>query len=84
MGDVVAGGRVDAVEGLEEDPVGAEALGNFPEFRTVRAGEAVAQLAAVVAGIGVVEAGLAFQCRLASRRAVLGQSHGEHRAALAQ
>ena len=52
------------------------------------AGEAVAQAAEIVAGIGVVEAGLALQRGLAARRAVLRHGDGEqcvaHGAALAQ
>src|SRR3984893_2884295 len=77
MGDVVAGGRIDAVERLEEDPVAAETFGDVAEIGAVRAGEAVAQLAAVVAGVGMVEASLSFERRLAARCPVLGQSDGE-------
>ena len=77
MGDVVAGRRINAVERLQKNPIAAEPFGDPGEIGAVRAGKAVAQFAAVVAGIGVVEAGLAFQYRLAARRAVLGQCNGE-------
>ncbi len=88
MGDVVASRRIDPIQRLEEDPVAAEALGDLGEIGAVVAGEAVAQQALIVAGIGMVEAGLALQCRLAARRAVPRHRNREqrvaHRAALAQ
>src|SRR6266849_3397755 len=79
MGDVVTGRRIDPVEGFEKDPVAPEASGDFCEVGVVVAGEAVAQLAAVVAGIGMVEAGLALQHRLAARNAMAAQGDGEQR-----
>ena len=88
MGDVVAGGRIDAVQRFQEDPVPAETFGDLVQIGAVVAGEAVAQLAEIVAGVGVVEAGIAFQRRFAAGRAMLRQRHGEQRiadgAALAQ
>src|SRR5215472_1048259 len=88
MGDVVTGGRIDPVERLEKDPVTAEAMRNLGKIGAVVAGKAETQLAAVVAGIGVIEAGLALQGRFAPRGAVLGQGDGEqgvaHRTPLAQ
>ena len=88
MRDVVASGGVDAVQRFEEDPVLAKVFGDLGEIGAVAAGEAVAQLAEIVAGIGVVESGLAFQRRLAAWRAVLRHRDGEqcvaNGAALAQ
>ena len=88
MGDVVAGGRIDPVQGFEKDPVAAKAFGNFRGIGVVCAGKAVAQRAAVVAGIGMIEAGLALQRRFAAWCAVLCQGYCEQgvpdRAAFAQ
>jgi hypothetical protein len=52
MGDVVAGRRIDPVQRLEKDPITAEALGDPVEGGAVVAGEAVAQQALIVAGVG--------------------------------
>ena len=88
MGDVVAGGRIDPVERLEKDPVFPEAFGDLRKIGAVVAGEAVAQVAAVVAGIGVVEAGLALEHGLAAGDAAPAEGDGEqcvaHGAALAE
>src|SRR5271168_5076316 len=77
-----------SVSRLEEHPVAAETLSDLGEVGVVVAGVAVAQLAAVIAGIGVVKAGFTFQNGLPAWRAVPGHRDGEqraaHRAAFAQ
>ena len=77
MGDVVAGGRIDAVQRLEKNPVTAQAFGDPAHVGPIVTGEAIAQLAQVVAGIGVVESGVAFQRGFTAGRAVFRQRHGE-------
>src|SRR5258706_3084831 len=81
MRDVVAGGRIDPVERLQKNPVAAEIGGDLGEVGAIVAGEAVAQLAPVVARVGMIEAGLALERGLAPRRALLAQRGGEQPAA---
>ena len=69
VGDVVAGRGVDAVERLEEHPFLPQIRGDPVEARARVAGEAVGEPALVVARVGVIEAGLAFEDGLAARRA---------------
>src|SRR5262249_8207300 len=79
MGDVVARRRIDAIKRLEEHPTLAELFGDGGEVRVAVAGEAVAQAPFPVSGIGEIEAGLAFEDRLAARYPLACQTDGEQR-----
>src|SRR5262249_48353824 len=76
---VVARGRIDTIKGLEEHPTFAELLGDGGEVRVAVAGEAVAQASFPVSGIGEIEAGLAFEHRLAARYPLACQTDGQQR-----
>ncbi len=78
MRDVVTRRRVDAVERLEEHPVLAERSGDLVEARSRVVDEAVRQLPTVVAGVRVIEAGVAFEDGLAADVALLRERDGEH------
>ena len=81
VGDVVPGGGVDAVEGLQEEPFLAQPRGERVQAGAGLADEAVGQIAPVVAGVGVIEAGVALQGGLARLAALTRQRHREHRVA---
>src|SRR5207244_8015368 len=75
------GRRIDAVERLEEYPVVAQPGRDLVEARPRVAHEAVGELASVVAGVGVIEAGVALEHGLAADVPLPGQRAGEHRVA---
>src|SRR5262245_12211580 len=79
VGDVVAGRRVDAVERLEEHPALAERGGDLVEARLRVADEAVGEAPLVVAGVRVIEAGIALEHGLAPDVALPRQRDREHR-----
>src|SRR5215468_12073972 len=79
MGDVVAGCRIDAIQGLEEHPVLAELLGDGGEVRVALTGEAVAQAPFPVSSVGEIEAGLAFEHRLSARYPLARQTDSKQR-----
>ena len=76
--DVVAGRGVDAVEGLQEQPFLAEPGRDRGKAGPSVADEAVGEVAPIVAGIGVIEAGVALEGGLARLAALPGERHREH------
>ena len=78
VGNVVAGRRVDAVEGFEEHPVLSQSRGDFVQASLGIADKAVGESALVIARIGVIKARIAFEGCFPADVPRLRQRHCQH------
>ena len=79
MGDVITGGGIDSVEGLQEHPVLTQPSGDLVQAGLGITDEAIGELSLVVAGVGVIKTGLALERSLTAHLSHLCQRHRKHR-----
>ena len=77
MSNVKARRGINPVKRLQKNPIPTEIFGDFVQVRLIIRGETVSENTEIIAGIGVVKAGFAFENGLAARCAVFRHSHCE-------